>query len=223
VSDRSPPVAHAPGSPQFFPALVRRNGIGYDHIDSEKEAFMSATLTKPITPEEFLALPDSVRYELVNGELVERPMSALSSLVEGRVFKRVDDHCEKQKLGWVWPGTLSYQIFPDEPHKNRRPDVSFIRKERLALEDLDVGNLRIVPDLAVEVLSPNEKAYKVDEKIEEYLAAGVKLIWVINPETKTVLIHRADGTTTRLKNSDEISGEDVLEGFSCKVSEFFPT
>ncbi len=149
-------------------------------------------------------------------------MSALYSLVEGSVFARVDSHCEKHDLGWVWPGTNAYQIFPDQPDKNRRPDISFIRKDRLALEEIGVGNIRIVPDFIGEVISPNDTAYEVEEKVEEYLAVGVKLIWVINPEKRTVMVHRADGTATRLKNSDEISGEDVFPGFRCKISEFFP-
>ena len=102
------------------------------------------------------------------------------------------------------------------------PTFLLSKKSRLLQKDIGKGPTRIVPDFVVEVISPNVKASEVDEKIDDYFTVGVRLIWIINPEARTVLIHRADGTTTRLKNGDEISGEDVISGFRCKVSEFFP-
>jgi len=97
-----------------------------------------------------------------------------------------------------------------------------VRRERFSPEHLLEGFLRIHPDLAVEVLSPNDTAYEIDEKVEEYLAAGVPLVWVVNPEKRIVEIHRKDGTVSKLRSTDEISGEDVLPGFRCPVAAFFP-
>ena len=77
------------------------------------------------------------------------------------------------------------------------------------------------PDLAVEVLSPNDLIYDVDEKIREYLDAGVKLIWIINPEQQTVTVYRADGSAARLTETDTLDGQQVVPGFSCLVGEFF--
>ncbi|MEX0819029.1 MAG: Uma2 family endonuclease, partial [Pirellulaceae bacterium] len=85
-----------------------------------------------------------------------------------------------------------------------------------------VGHIRIAPDLAIEVVSPNDLAVYIDGKIDEYLQAGVRLIWVVYPETKHVLIYRAGTTVQRLGVEDELSGEDVLPGFRLAISKIFP-
>ena len=90
-------------------------------------------------------------------------------------------------------------------------------------DQLTDGWLRIVPDLVVEVISPNDLAYEVDEKIEMFLKAGVPLIWVVNPDVRTIRILRADGSTAILREGDELSGESVLPGFTCPVASIFPT
>jgi Uma2 family endonuclease len=180
-----------------------------------------ATAETTMTPAELLALPDSFRYELVDGQRVERNMSVLSSLVEGNVYFKLRQHCES--LGWVWPGTNGFQCFPGEPGKVRRPDVSFVARARYPEIDDSQGFLTIAPDLAVEVISPNDLASEVNEKIEEYLQAGVQMVWVVDPDTRTVMVHRADGSADKLRPADDIVGENVVEGFRCKVAEFFPS
>ena len=89
------------------------------------------------------------------------------------------------------------------------------------VDDLDTLLKDLAPDLAVEVISPNDLASEVNEKIDEYLSAGVSLVWVIDPDSKTVSVYRKDGSTARLRESDELSGEDVIPGFSCKVNDIF--
>ena len=79
----------------------------------------------------------------------------------------------------------------------------------------------IPADLVVEVLSPQDRAYDVWLKTEEYLANGFKLIWEVHPHTRTVVIHRADGSVAKLHEQDDITGESLLPGFKCKVGEFF--
>jgi len=74
----------------------------------------------------------------------------------------------------------------------------------------------------VEVISPNDLAKDLDEKLEDYLRAGVKLIWVINPETRTLQIYYPDGTSRRLHETDEVSGDSVIPGFRCPVAALFP-
>ncbi len=178
---------------------------------------------REITPEELLTRPDAVSFELVDGKLVERKVSVLSSLVEGIVYRILSTHCDAQQAGPVWPSSLGYQCFPDASSKVRRPDISFVRSQRFSQELLREGYLFIPPDLAVEVLSPNDTAYEIGEKVEEYLAAGVALVWVINPETRIVEIHRKNGTVTKLHANDELTGEDVLPGFGCRVEMLFPS
>jgi Uma2 family endonuclease len=175
-----------------------------------------------VTPAELETMPDQARFELVDGELVERKVSALSSLVELKILVILAVYCQKTNLGELWPSSLGCRCFPGRPDKIRRPDGTFVRRERLAPGYLRQGFLTIVPDLVVEVLSPNDTAYEVREKTEDYLGAGVLLVWNVDPEARIVEIHRRDGTVTKLHASDEITGEDVLPGFSCRVEAFFP-
>lgn len=174
------------------------------------------------TPEDLLKMPDGDRFELVDGRLVEHTMSMWPSFVAGRVYSRLLTHCEAHQLGWVVPEGNSYQCFPDAPAKVRKADTSFIRRERLSLQQVTAeGHMRIAPDLAVEVESPNDVAYDVDEKVLEYLGAGVRLVWVVNPHSRLVFVHRAGGSGTILREQDELDGEDVVPGFRCRVCELF--
>lgn len=184
---------------------------------------MSAIATEElVTPEELLTMPDGDQYELVDGRLMERKMSVWSSYVAGVIFSILFPYCRKNGLGWVFPEGSTYQCFPDNPSKVRRADTSFIRSARLSLAQATAeGHCSLAPDLAVEVLSPNDVAISVDEKVAEFLSAGVAAVWVVNPEQRTVKIHRAIGTGTILRENDEIDGETIIPGFRCRVADFF--
>jgi Uma2 family endonuclease len=169
-------------------------------------------------------MPDSADYELVNGELVERAMSAKSAWIAGRLSAKLSNHCDATGAGFVFPSENGYQCFPDKPRQVRKSDVSVILTERYTLVELnDDGWIRIPPDLAVEVVSPNDESYALDEKIQEYLEAGVKLVWVVHPNVRKVSVHRPDQAGTVLRDSDELTGEGVLPGFTCKIAELFMT
>jgi Uma2 family endonuclease len=120
------------------------------------------------------------------------------------------------------PGGITYQCFPDDPDKVCKADVSFIRLIRYTAEQAQQeGHVRIAPDLAVEVISPNDLYYEVESKVEDYLRAGVQLVWVVNPESRTVWVRRADGTGVTLHENDELTGEEVLPGFRSRVGDLF--
>jgi Uma2 family endonuclease len=184
---------------------------------------MSTVATKTdYTPEDLLTMPDGDRYELVDGQLVERNMSLWSSFVAGRIHRIIANCCEDQPHGWVLPEGTSYQCFPDAPNKVRKPDVSFLSLNRLTQEQAtQEGHVPLPPDLAVEVLSPNDLAYDIARKVDEYLKAGVRLVWVVIPKTCSVVVYRADGSVSMYREQDEITGEDVLPGFRCLVAAFF--
>ncbi len=143
-----------------------------------------------------------------------------SSWIGGQLFFYLRAFLETHPLG-PSPADASYQCFPDDPGKVRRPDVSFIRADRLPAEEAREGHCRIAPDLAVEVISPNDLYCDVDEKVNEYLAAGVRLVWVVNPSARRVLIRRRDRTAAELLEADELDGEDVVPGFRCRVAALF--
>ena len=183
----------------------------------------TAVLETRVTPEELLEMADGDNFELVDGRLVERQMGWRASRIGGEILWLLKTHCRQQDLGWVAPADASYQCFPADPAMVRKPDVSFIRRERLHEDEEPEGHCPIAPDLAVEVISPNELYYEVEDKIADYFSAGVRLVWVVNPATRSVRVHRRDGTNSDLAETDELTGEDVLPGFRCRVSEIFRT
>jgi Uma2 family endonuclease len=183
---------------------------------------MNAVATKTIyTPAELLALPDEKNYELVDGRLVERTMSMLSSWVAGELHFQTRSYCQANACGWPFPGGTGYQCFTESPLKVRKPDVSFIRTARLPADAASEGYSSIAPDLAVEVVSPNDPVCEVGQKVAEWLAAGVPLVWVVHPEARAVRVHRRGGPVSWLRAEDELSGEEVLPGFHCRVAAIF--
>jgi Uma2 family endonuclease len=181
-----------------------------------------ATEARRYTPEDLLAMPDSKRYELVGGRLVERKMGAESSLVGGKLYSRLDPFCEGHDLGFVWPADNGYQCFRHAPGLVRRPDVSFVKKGRLPEDVPPDGWIKIPPDLAVEVVSPDDSAEELEEKLDDYQKARVPLVWVIYPKRRKARILRLDGTDAVLGEDDELSGEDVIPGFRCPLREILP-
>jgi len=173
-------------------------------------------------PEDLLTLPDSGKgYELVGGRLVEKNVGGLASWVAGRILQMLAAYGQDRGLGWVLDSEGSYQCFADDPRKVRKPDVSFVRRGRLPEERMPVGHVPIPPDLAVEVVSPNDTVYEVDAKVEEYLAAGVPLVWVVNPETRVVSVYRRDGTVERLGENDELTAPELLPELRCRLAALF--
>ena len=189
---------------------------------------MNAILERPkVTPTELLTRPDRDQYELVNGELLERNMGWQSSRIGMDLGSLLSVYVRQHNLGWVNGADAAYQCYedalPEDPDRIRKPDVSFISLDRLPPEDEPEGYCEIVPDLVAEVVSPNDTIYELCLKIEEYRKAGVKLIWVVVPNTKTVTIHRLNGSTDELREADELSGEDVVPGFRCSIADIFRT
>ena len=184
---------------------------------------MTTVLSPPrrYTPDDLLEMPGGDAYELVNGMLVERNMGWNASYIGGQLFGALLNYCAANPIGVPAPADASYRCFPDDPGKVRRPDASFIRVERLPPPEEREGHCSVAPDLAVEVISPRDLYSDVEEKVAEYLAAGVQIVWVVNPPTRTVRVHRADGTVSDLGEGDILLGESLLPGFECSLAELF--
>lgn len=189
---------------------------------------MSATATPPpptprLTPDDLLRLPDRGKgYELVGGELKELNVSFLSSYVAGQVFFALQSHAGPGRLGWVSPEGTSFRCFPDEPSRVRRADTAFHRLDRLTpAQATTEGHCTVVPDLVVEVVSPNDLADDVNGKRVEWLEAGAALVWVINPPQRTIHAYRADGTVSVFDPNDTLTADPVLPGFRVPVAELF--
>ena len=174
------------------------------------------------TPEDLLLMPDGERFELVDGHLVEPNVSTLSSLVESSINFSIVSYNRSHQLGWVFTASNMYRCFPHRPGLIRKPDVSFIRADRAGPELLESRIVTIAPDLAVEVISPNDEAEDVEIKVRDYLRAGVRLVWAVFPIARSARVHRPDGTIAGLDEEDELDGEDVLPGFRCRLGDVFP-
>jgi Uma2 family endonuclease len=174
----------------------------------------------PVSEAELRRAQDEGGVEYVDGHLVGKPVSKESSRIASQINFLLRLHIRSAGGVEVYDSSLGYQCFEDRAHW-RKPDVSAIRTTRLTALEPDPGLMPIPADLTVEVLSPTDLAYDVAKKIEEYLRNGFPLIWVVQTATRTVEIHRADGTVTKLRENDEITGESAVPGFRVKVAEFF--
>lgn len=177
--------------------------------------------TPVLTPEDLLRMPDGDNYELVDGKLVERHVSAESSRVALNIGSFLHAEAMRSGVATTFGADLGYQCFPDLPNHVRKPDASLIRNDRLAALQEDPGYMPIPADLVVEVVSPNDLAYEVAEKVEEYLAAGFRVVWVVHPHLRTVTIYHPGGESSVLHEGDEITGGPALPEFRRRVSEFF--
>jgi Uma2 family endonuclease len=182
---------------------------------------MTALLDRPRpTPEDLLYLSRDHRYELVNGRLVEKSMAATSSAVVAEVLAHLNNFVRDHQAGLVLAADQGYQCFPDEPNKVRKPDISFIARDRIT-PALAEGHIRIAPDLVVEVLSPTDLVREVSRRIRDYLRVGVRLLWVIDPEARLVQVYRPGRRGVILPETDELDGEEVLPGFRVPVHILF--
>lgn len=174
-----------------------------------------------VTPDDLLSLESEGLFELVDGKLVEKQMSSVASETAGIAYGRLFNLVDQTDVGALYP-EQTFQCFPHDPDLVRRPDVAFVGAARLA-QVAPEGHVRIAPDLAIEVVSPSDKIYELDEKIADYRAAGVRLIWIINPNSRVIRVHRIDRPyCEELKETDTLSGESVLPGFSVIVRDMLP-
>jgi Uma2 family endonuclease len=179
------------------------------------------TTTKLITADELYDMEDDGnRYELVRGELVKMtpPGGGHGRLLldfgsQLRAFVLASD------IGELF-GDSGFRLSQD-PDIVRAPDIAFLRWERVPPEETIDRFLPGPPDLAIEIVSPSDRASDIAEKVEDYLDAGTRLVWVMHPRRRTVTVYYPDRTARILRESDVLDGEDVLPGFRIAVVDIF--
>ena len=181
-----------------------------------------STMTQLMTADELWRMPhDNFRYELVQGELKQMSPSGYEhGAVVVNLTSPLDRHVKAHGIGVVSGAETGFLIARD-PDTVRAPDIALVRRERIPASGLPRSYFPGAPDLAVEVVSPGDTVYEVDEKIMEWLAAGSLAVWIVNPRRRTVAIHRVDGTVTTLRESDELDGQQVVPSFRLSVAEIF--
>lgn len=188
-----------------------------------------ATRPMPFTADQVLDIPvpDHLRgYELVDGELVE--VSA-ASLPHGRLAAQIARHIlnhldESGTRGEVYVEGGYVLGLDRDPERARLPDVSYVSEETLRARGGEPprGWARFVPDLAVEVDSPGRRPAVEQLRIQDYLDAGVALLWVVHTEAASATVYHADGTARLLRATDVLDGEPVLPGFRLPLARLFP-
>ncbi len=187
-------------------------------------------ITLPITTAEQLLEAEELgllrakglgRCELVRGELVTvvSPAGVEHGRIVSRIDSRISQFVEQRRLGIVTTAGPGFQIACD-PDTVRAPDVAFIRAERVPTSPLMEFFLG-APDLAVEVVSPSDRATELLAKVQDWLEAGCRAVWVIDPLQRTAWICRSDKLMAILHASDVLPGDDILPGFSVPVAEIF--
>lgn len=182
---------------------------------------MPAVLDKLVTIEEFEKFPepaDGSREELLRGEVVVMPPPQnLHGWIQLQIGFLLKMFVEPRKLGWVM--TETGFILERDPDTLLGPDVVFWNIQDQPVRPAKYSD--VAPDLVVEVLSPEDRKKLVHEKIKTYVKRGVKLVWLVDPEVRTVTVYAGSMRGTELGDTETITGGDVLQGFSCSVAEFF--
>jgi Uma2 family endonuclease len=172
----------------------------------------------PITAEQLLAIHiPGKQVELVRGWLVvKEPPGYLHGDVTARLAFELMQYARPQDLGQVLVGDPGFKLAAS-PDTVRGPDVAFVQRSRVP-DPRPRAFAEFAPDLAVEVLSPYDRPGEVLAKVGDWLEAGTRLVWVIDPERRLARVYRQDGTEALLSETDSLSGEDVLPGFVCPIA-----
>jgi Uma2 family endonuclease len=175
-----------------------------------------------VTADELLMMPDDgFSYELVKGELKRMPPTGdAHGGVTMALAAPLYQYVKLNKLGRVYAAETGFKLESD-PDTVRAPDVAFVSAERIEAAGRVLGYRSGAPDLAVEVLSPGNTKREMAEKIDEYFAAGARLVWVVSPKLKTVTVYRSLTDIVMLTEKDTLDGGEVVPGFHIPVAEIF--
>ena len=180
--------------------------------------------TRRMTVAEFeqwqLSWDDAYRYDLWDGEVIEMaPASPEHGRVAMSVGSLVHVYAQRHRLGHTYAAETGF-VLDEVRQRVLGPDVAFVSQERTTQQPRR-GFFRGAPDLAVEVRSPSQSARELDTKAAGYLAAGTRLVWVVDPDSRTVTVYRPDQAPVELASEGYLDGYDVLPGFRVAVAAIF--
>ena len=183
---------------------------------------MTTTQTKLLTADDLLSLySKGVRGELIRGVLCETmAVGGEHGEIVMNLGGEMRSFIKPRRLGRLAGSDAGVRLERD-PDTVREPDLAFISSQKLPLNVRNPGYYEVVPDLVVEVASPSDSRREVNDKAQMWLRNGVRLTWVVHPDTRTIDVHPEDGSVFTLTESDTLDGGEVLPGFTCPVSEIF--
>jgi Uma2 family endonuclease len=177
------------------------------------------TIKRTATLQDLLNMPkDGNKYELVDGEIVVSPAGMRHSEIAVNISGLIWEFLQKNPIGKVYSSDVGI-VFPNG--NVRSPDVTFIGLAKLPEGRSPESFGEIAPDLAVEVLSPNDSLKELGKKIGEYLENGVPIVWLVDPVHQTVTVYRSLTETRQFTSRDTITAEPALPGFSVPINRFF--
>ena len=182
---------------------------------------MATTNTKIMTAEELLKMPkDDYRYELVRGALRKMaPVGHTGGFYELRISSLLGIYVDANRLGRAYSSNTGF-LLERAPDYVLAPDASFVRRERVeSVGDTD-GFFPGAPDFVAEVISPSDRYADVENKVAEWLAAGARMVVVVNPRNRTVKVHTPD-TVLTLTEADTLDGGDAVPGWQLPIADIF--
>lgn len=185
---------------------------------------MPVTLSEPRAATFSEGIEYEEHYEILDGQRVDLPpMSAYATIVSSRLFLKLGGFAATMNLAEVVSETL-FRL-PLKQNRNRRPDVAVVTYERWPKDrpiPVTDNAWDVVPDLAVEVLSPDDLAEEIMQRLREYFQAGVRLVWVVYPQARLVYVYESLTQLYGRTNTDELDGGSVLPGLRLPVADLFP-
>ena len=178
--------------------------------------------SEQITAEKLALMPNNgKRCELVDGVLhMMSPAGGRHGRIAAKLLLRVGSHVEQRRLGETFAAETGF-LLRRNPDTVRAPDVAFVRQERATRIDDDTGFVTVVPDLVGEVVSPRDSFSEVEGKVFSWLAAGTRLVIVVDPMTRTVHDYRQADRAVVLREGESLDASDVLPGLTLDVADLF--
>jgi Uma2 family endonuclease len=182
---------------------------------------ITSTQNRLITGEDLARISGLDSCELIDGRIVPMtPTSPEHGRVEGNIFRILDAFVRPRGLGKLFVGEVGIYT-QRNPDRVRAADALFVTNETYACRSDQAAYLDVAPELVVEILSPNDTVMDLTEKLREYFAIGVKLVWVPDPRARRVMVFRSLTDVRELTETDQLSGDDVLPGFAVSVAALF--
>lgn len=164
---------------------------------------------------------DSHRYELLNGELIiMSPTGGRHGQLASRLIAKLIAFAEEHNSGETFASETGFRL-TRAPDTVLAPDAAFITADNLAAGRVTEAFIPGAPDIVVEVLSPSDTAGRTAVKVQTWLRHGAQLVWIVDPESTTVTVYRADGSAALRQSGDSLDGETVLPGFSYPLDQLF--
>ena len=182
---------------------------------------MAVARSKPVTADELAAMSAEGRLELVRGELVEMaPTGFEHGAIVAKLTMLMNQYATTRRLGRVVTGDVGFHLAKD-PDLVRAPDIAFLSFDSIPTGLATRRFVEGAPVLVIEVVSPTDRANDIIERVDDYLKAGTRLIWVVYPSRQQVVEYNSPGESRILRPGDRLDGGDVFAGFSCPVGDIF--